>query len=245
MTRKWNPDAIPDSIVIPTGAVIFDIESIEEAHAKDSGKLMFKTQFRVAEGDPGTANLVYFENFVLGTDDDPMMQDPATVGPGARNLKNMLKAAGMDVSNEDLDEVLSAAIGKQVGAVVEMFLDDGKRNPQYAGQPRNRVSRWFQPGEREVGSANGPRPAAKPVAKASAPTPAPKPPKAAAPKARPAPPPDEDEEPGEVPPARPAKAPVQAQAPPVARVKCSLCNQLIPRAEFAAHVAECTGGEDE
>ena len=250
MGRQWNPESIPDASVLPAGAYLLSIESIEET-ASRAGALMYNFNFRVVE-PAALVGLPYYEHCNIGSPADPEAADPETwkLSIGARVMKRIFKAAGVELS-EDLDDVIATATGQQVVGIINQTIQgkknrDGSDNP-YADRPQNNSAGWYAPGEREVGleAANGAQ-APAPRAAAPAAKPAPAAARPAAPAARAATPPSAA-------PARPvARLPstfeAAAAAPaarPVAKaateklVRCSICNTDVPRSTFAAHVEEC------
>ena len=246
--RTWDPSSVPDSSVFPGGAFELEIEELNE-EASDSGKAMYRAVLR-SQG-PSLVGVPHFENYVLGSDEDPNADDPATMAAsmGARNLKRLLKKAGVEMSS-DLDDDCARAIGQHVIGVFTQFTEpdlrrDGTQN-QYAGQIRNRVQ-VFALGERELGEQPGVAPVApaprqprapaavqpRPAHRAAAPAP-----RAAAPPARPAPAPAT--RPAAPPPPRAAAPAPRAAAPRAAasrQLKCTVCQEMVSQDEFGAHIA--------
>ena len=233
MGRAVNFDAVPDTGVVDTGMYQVSIAEIEETASKN-GKLMYNARLEIVE-PTDFAGMGVFEAFVIGSDEDPDASQDATwiKSIGARRLKQMLKAAQVPLDN-DMDNVVAAAAQQQLVVSVTQEVDDGSRDPQYAGRVRNRISAFYVLGTKEVGTVENaaalktavPKPAPRPVAAApkpnvppgtqleAVPKPAPKP-LAAAPKpAAPAP--------------KPAGKPATAH--------CTICDSDVPRSEFADHV---------
>ena len=229
MGRKWSPDTIPDSTVLHGGAYLFSIEGIEEKQSQ-SGKAMYVGTFRVVE-PTAFAGLPYYENFVIGTDDDPACDDPKTLETvvGARILKRVLKAANIEMG-DDLDDCCEGAKDQQVVGLISQVVDDGARDARYKGRIRNVCQGWYTPGERAIGldgSESAAAPARPAAPRATVPAKAaPKPVSAARPAA---------------PVARPTAAATRAK--PTPGVKCGICGEEVARAEFAKHVE--THGEEE
>lgn len=151
----------------------------------------------------------HFENFVTGTDENPIGINPGTMG--ARSLKKVLKAAQVPPSN-DMTQLIASANGADLLVMLNYYVE---QKGEYAGTPRNRMANCFRLGEREVGVIKqGAGPGGNvPGAGVGAPPPNLPP----APQAPAAPAPQMPAPPVQAPPApqQPA-APVQQQAPPPA-----------------------------
>lgn len=229
MGRAVNFDSIPDTGLVPPGIYQVSIAELEETASKN-GKLMYNARLEII--DPADfAGMGVFESFVIGSDTDPDASQDATwvASVGARRMKQMLKASQTPLDN-DMDNVVSAALQQQLVVSITQEVDDGKGDPQYAGRVRNRISAFYQLGHKEVGLTDAPAPAAaKPKPQLAA---APKP---AAPKPNLAP----GQQLAAAPKAPPPKAP-QAVAPKpaakAAQVKCTICDTMVDRASFAEHV---------
>jgi len=220
--------------LVPDGLYRVSIASIEET-ASQNGKLMYNTQFEIME-PADFAGMMLFELFCIGTDEDPdAVEEKAWRGFAATRMKAMLKSAQVPM-DDDMDNIIAAAIQQQLIVAANQEVDDGTRDPKYKGRVRNRISSFYQLGHKEVGLTDAPAAAKKPLAAV---------PKAAAPAAAPA-----------APTRTIMKAPLPATggatlskpAGPVTRptapkptakaaeVKCTICDTMVARVEFAAHV---------
>ncbi len=177
MGRQWPGPEIPTGgTLLPKDIYDLTIESIEETRA-NAGTLMYKGTFRVVE-PAAFAGSPYWENFNIGSADDPNAEDPETWkrSIGAQILGRVIDAALVPRSN-DVDTDIAAATGQRILASIEQEIET-KEGP-YKGRVRNKVVRWYKRGEAAVGSAGAP--AAAPRATT------PKPATPAAPKAAPKP----------------------------------------------------------
>ena len=237
MTRRPPWDDIPDTGMVPDGAYLIQIIDVPEAATKGgedavlpAGCLMYRAVHWIVEPAQFTG-MQLFDNFVIGTAEDPEAEDPETwkASIGARLFKQMLKKAQVPFG-QDLDEMCLIAVGQQLIAVVGSQIT--KR-----GTPMNQIRSYYAVGERQVGiDASAPAvpkaaaPKARPVATSAAPPTA----AAAAPPTRAVP------RPAPTAPAPPApKGPAKAAAG-VPMVKCTICNNQVARAEFATHVQSHT-----
>ena len=223
MGKMIDPGITPElGETLPPGNYIFRIESLDDSEPTSTGKYMLKATLRVSE-PTDHAESPFYENFVIGTDADMEADDPNSwKGIAARRYKDMLAKAGVAWSG-NIDEMNTTAAGQLVGGSIRNEVQgptnrDGSPN-RYAGNVQARIGGFFRVGEKAVGeSGNGAAPAAaaKPAPVATLKT------TPGQPAARPAP-------------AQAAKPqPVPAAAQPI---KCGVCDQMVPKAEFAKHVA--------
>jgi hypothetical protein len=235
MGRTTNWDGIPDTGVVPDGIYQVSIADLEETAAKN-GKLMYNIRFEVIE-PADFAGMGIFEIFVIGSEEDPDATEDATwiKSIGARRLKQALKAAQVPLDN-DMDNVIAAAIQQQL---VISVTQEVEAEGTYAGRVRNRISAFYQLGHKEVGLTDAPSAKAKPrtvapaVPRAAMAAPA-RPAPQLAPAPRPAAP-----RPNLPPGTQLASAAPKAVAKPAAKaaeVKCTICDSMIARADFAEHV---------
>ena len=247
-----NWDEVPDSNLVPDGTYSLTVEDIEETQSAN-GKLMYNASYRI--GSPKEfKDMPIFENFVVGTDDDKMGASPATwTGSFAvRRMKQLSKAAQVPF-DRSVDNLLLALRGAQFVASVVVDTDDGKKNPQYKGTKRNRITDYYPLGARMPGVAEAPTGPGRPLIP---------------PTARPAVtqvqrklmganqqlPADTD---GQQAPAASARRPQPAQpaslAPPsqattrgakvAPPVQCGECGEMVPRAGFQEHIEAHEAGD--
>ena len=78
MSKQVPWDVIPENtgIVLPEQLYKLEIDNMEET-ASGGGKYMIKGTFKVLEPE-AQKGLLYFENFVIGSDDDLGADDPKT-----------------------------------------------------------------------------------------------------------------------------------------------------------------------
>jgi hypothetical protein len=261
MGRQMPYDEIPDSNVFPTGDYHVQGIKLEELFSAN-GKLMYSMDVQVMD-NPATAayaNMHYFENFVIGSDDDLEANIPGTwvQSVGARFMKNVLKAAQI-AEKADMDKICASFAGTQFIVGLKEYKEpdkarDGKDNP-YAGQPRNKSTGFYKIGAREPKlelkkATPGVVPmqpvGAQPMTPAVAVQPVPAAPAPAVP-AVPVVPAPAAPATATVAPAAPAVA--TPPAPPatvtpapagnVAMSLCTVCNQQVPSLEFATHINAC------
>lgn len=175
MGRQMPWDDIPDSNVFPTGTYHVTGVKLEERESS-TGKLMYAADVQVME-HPNTAmftNMHHFENFVIGTDDDPgaEVQGTWTQSFGAKRLKQMLKAAQV-AEHADMDKICMSFPNTQFLLGLRWFREPPEKNGQpnqYAGQERNDVTGFDKIGAKEPKIEQQPGKAtARPAAQAAAP----------------------------------------------------------------------------
>ena len=218
MGKEYPADIIPDfGAPFPPGAALVRIESLDDSEPTSTGKYQIRAVLRGME-PADVVDQPHFERFVIGRDQDPEADDPQSwKGIAAQRYRDMLLKAGVQPTG-NVEKDNAEATGQVLGIVVQNETQaatnrDGTPNA-YAGRLQANLRTFFRQGEKAIG---GPAPA--PVAAPAVAT-APKV-VAAAPKvATPA----------------PAAAPTPQAAPKTASVKCSICNEMVPRAAFPAHV---------
>jgi len=167
-------DEIPDSGVLPDCTVLTEGQEIRN-EVTSTGKKMYVMQASVAEGDH-TGQFI-FENFVIGTDDDPMATELDTwkKSVGARRFKGLLKAANIPSESNEA-KLLASFQGTKFLTQVSQYTE---KSGDYAGTVRNRFN-FYKVGTRATGAVKqAPRPAS--VAPSLPPTAAPSPPSTPAP----------------------------------------------------------------
>lgn len=171
----------PDNNVVPEGLYLVKTIKVTEKHAKN-GKLMFGLQAQILEPKALKGQMI-FENFVLGTDDDPEAEQPATFknSRGARDYKKFLKKAGVTIDKtDDKDDIANKAAGQELLVSVRQ---EEQQDGLYKGQVQNHITAYYEPGEKTP-VITGEAPAETKAAPAE--------PKKA--KAKPAPEPEEDDD---------------------------------------------------
>ena len=177
MPRMMPWDDIPDSNVFPTGNYHVTGVKLEEV-LSSGGKLMYNCDVQIME-HPATApftNMHFFENFVIGSDEDLLAEVAGTwvQSVGARRMKQMLGKAQI-AEKADMDKITAGFTGCQFVIGLQEYKEpaktrDGQDNP-YAGQPRNKSTGFYKIGEKEpkIDAKPGVAPAAAPVAAPMAP----------------------------------------------------------------------------
>lgn len=221
MPKNYDQNSIPDlGAQLPIGPALVRIESLEDDEVTTTGKYQVVGIFRVLEPTEMADQPVY-ERFVIGTDKDPAADDPLSWrGFAAQRYRDMLLKAGVAPTGntgKDNAEAAGQVLGIEVAHEVQRDMNrDGTPN-KYAGNVQSRIKSFFRQGEKAVGSGAVHAPVIPAVA-------VPKPAAAAVA--------------GVPKPVAPAAKPVATPAKPPEMVKCSICNGMVIRTQFAAHVAE-------
>lgn len=230
MGKVVDWEGIPDSAVVDDGIYLLVVESLEEM-VSQSGKLMYHLTARIEE-PTDFSGLFQNEYFCVGTDDDPGADDPETwrKSISARVLKRFIKAAQIPMEG-DMDVICASAEGSKFLARIIQVVDSGKKNPEYKGNITNSLKGFFTVGEREVGLDGG------------GDAPSPPPPVATKPAARTAPAKRASAKVAATKPApKPAASVVSKLKPAAAKktttIACGICQEQVPRADFAAHVGQ-------
>ena len=140
----WNE--VPQEDVCAPGFYALDCVALEKRYA-ESGKLMYNAQFRFREENPNYAGKMLFNNFVLGTDDDP---DPTDLNPdvfGVKMLVRLFRAMSLPPTDE-LDQALDDAINK--GFIARISVREQK-DGEYAGRKQEQFNEFFPLGSKELG----------------------------------------------------------------------------------------------
>ena len=241
---------ISEESVFPTGCFHMVIDKLEDGMS-GTGKRMPRAQF-TCKAPPQCVGLSLFENYVMGTEENPNGINAGTMG--TRQFKKVIAKAQVPPSN-DMAVLCANAVGAELMMSITQYTE---KDGQYAGSLRNRVVDCHKLGEREaalapkVGGAPG---IAAPTAPVAPPAPIAAPAPAVAPVAAPAPMPQPVAAPvaGPAPVAAPVAAPAPVYAPPAAPVapptpaapapggaallKCEICGADVSVAEFGAHIA--------
>jgi hypothetical protein len=219
-------DEIPDSGVLLDGTYQVAGEELI-ADQSSTGKKMYVGRMVVLEPSD-YAGMYIFENFVIGTDDDPGATQLSTwkKSIGARRFKSMLKAAGIPSSNDEA-AICAGFAGAQLTLVVSQYTEKGG---DYDGTIRNRIGGFYRVGERKAEVLGKPSGAGGAVV-----SPTPVMPTPATPTPTPVSAPSGVTSPavGGAP-----TVPAAADQKP-ATLPCGICSTDVPVGEFQAHVASC------
>ena len=143
--RKGSLDDIPNSSTLPDGDYLLEIEEFEERRTKDTSKvpnaLMYNVDYVVLEPED-FAGRHYFENYLVGTREDPEADDPKTwkKSISARILKLHMQRAGVETAGKTVEEAAPEFKGRKIGLSIVGFESDD-------GTPRNKIKKAMSPGE--------------------------------------------------------------------------------------------------
>lgn len=152
---------IPKSDVVDEGRYVLRIRELKMVGSKED-KLMATAFFTIEEG-PLSGVPFPIQNYVLGTEDDPLCnKDPNTWRKsfGGRQLNQMLEAANVPKDPRSLRATLNRAKDARFQAYVTKGL---QKEGEYAGQEQNRITKYAAygadmayPGKKPTGpQANG------------------------------------------------------------------------------------------
>ena len=154
-------DDIAEGNVFESGIYLMEIAAFDDGHSSQ-GKRMPKARFKCLE-PVNFANMTYFENYVVGTDEDPTAIVAGTMG--ARNMKQVFKAAQVPKGNS-MSEIMAGSVGNQLVMQLNKYAE---LEGEYKGVERNKVVGMYKVGERPIGlTADGKK---KPGAGAGGPKP--------------------------------------------------------------------------
>lgn len=144
---------VPDSQLLEPNMYQMEVDDLIDTTSK-AGNRMFKATFRVSEGT-GEGVLV-FDYFTVGNSDDPTASNQATWNnaPGARRLKQLLKALMVPLTG-DISQMVESAKGQQFVASVQQKADSGS-DPKYAGSKKNVITSFYPLGSRATGQPTKP-----------------------------------------------------------------------------------------
>lgn len=135
MSRNIPLEEIPDSSIVPDGAYNVQVALLEVAVSK-AGKLMYKANYRIEDGE--YADQVLFDNFVIGSDDDPDATEAKTWKKfGGQRWKKLIKAAQVPFLNDE-DELMAALKDQKLTVVV---VTEEDKTGTYDAQ--NRIKRYL------------------------------------------------------------------------------------------------------
>lgn len=165
--------SIPDTTTLPDGIYRLQCDKLEgkltKAQEGKTQKFMLVATLKVVEPE-SHKGLPYFENFVIGTDDDPEADELSTwqTSIGGRGIRRFAKATGVPFGDEvPLAEFAANVKDAEVVFTVVQKIDDGKKDERFKGRVSNNTTAMWKLGEQTPGLANG---AAAPVKKAGAKT---------------------------------------------------------------------------
>lgn len=225
-------DEIPDGSTVPDGVFQVRGESLE-ATVTSTGKKMYSCHLAI-EGPDDYAGMMLFENFVIGSEEDPNAQLLSTWkrSVGARRMKAMLAAAQMPQATNE-GQITAGFKGTVFLVSVTQYEE---KDGDYKGMVRNRIGGFHRIGERAVGLGK------KGGARAGGGTSAVAPP-AAPPVAPPVAPPRPAAPPPSTPPTVTAPMPPPAMPTPTgapsAMITCPLCQEQHTADAFRQHLAKC------
>lgn len=152
---------VPESTVLPKCDVIVRVADLKKT-TTSTKKLMYKAEYRIVDdGADRYKNNPVWDMFVIGSDKDPDADKEKTwmEAVGARNLKRLFKKLSLDTT-KDVDDLIEEADGQEVGLSITRFIEpdrvkrrqaDGsvkEVDNEFAGQPRNRITNYWTPGEK-------------------------------------------------------------------------------------------------
>ena len=112
MTRTV-PTGIQEFSDLDVGNYAGNIENFEEKFSQKDNLLMYGAQVRIT-APKERANRIHFENFVIGTVEDPNAELEATWQKNAGRLKSFCKALGIPLEGVNMETVCSLVIRKSV-----------------------------------------------------------------------------------------------------------------------------------
>jgi len=170
MGRK-APIGIKTTSDTEPGNYLGNVENFEEKFSKDNNRLMYALQVGILQ-PPERAGRKHFVNFVIGSEEDPSAELPATWQERGGHLKQFCKSVGVPLEGEDLDIVTQHVMRKNFCFRIEHRPGTG----DYKGRMFVNVVKWAMegtmvPGLDPIATAIEPTlavaPAAAPVAPAA------------------------------------------------------------------------------
>lgn len=150
MGRQAPTGSVPDRDELPTGNWKFKIDELKEDPSND-GRLRYSCQLRALAP---LENLVHFERFFIGTDDDPDATDPQTwtASFGFKQLVRMCRKAKVQSASAevvDMDQLCSEASDHEFDGKVTSRLYTDK----VTGEQRTAVgiSGYYEAGSLQYG----------------------------------------------------------------------------------------------
>ena len=168
MGRK-APIGIKDMSDLEPGNYLGNVEDFGEKFSKEKNLLMYGLQIGVL-APAERVNRKHFINFVIGTEEDPQAELPATWQEKAGQLKQFCKAVGVPLEGEDLDIVTQHVMRKNFCFRIEHRPGKG----DFAGRTFVNVQKWalegtMAPGLDAIGTAVAPTMSTAPIPQMVAP----------------------------------------------------------------------------
>lgn len=161
MSRTIPFGNIPDTTIFPDGIFRLKITKAESAITKEregkAQKLMYRLTSQVVE-PASHKGLLFFENFVIGTEDDADAELLETwqTSIGGRAFKRLSKVLAVPTGDEaDEESYLASIKGQEYLATIVQKVDDGSKDPKYKGQVRNNATAYWKLGEKDAALTNG------------------------------------------------------------------------------------------
>lgn len=138
------------------GNYLGNVEDFREKFSKDKNYLMYALQVGILQ-PPERAGRKHFVNFVIGTEEDPSAELPATWQEKGGQLKQFCKAVGVPLEGEDLDIVTQHVMRKNFCFRIEHRPGTG----DYIGRTFVNVVKWalegtMAPGLDAISTAEAP-----------------------------------------------------------------------------------------
>jgi len=149
MSDFFDWDGTQESELMPSMLGLFRIDKVEDGIAKTSGKVMPQVRF-VCEEPTAYAGMSIFENFVMGTDEQPGERVSGAMGTKA--FKRLCKSAQVPPATS-FQQLCAGLVGAK--CLINLVYYEEK-DGEYKGTPRNRVSGmgadsgYYKLGEREI-----------------------------------------------------------------------------------------------
>lgn len=165
MSRLIPFGNIPDSSLLPDGIFRLKLAKVEAVMTASrdgkASKLMYKTMSQVIE-PKSHAGLMYFEQFVIGTEDDPEAEELSTwqTSFGARNWKKLCAKTNVPYGDEEDEDTYLANLkgAEYLATVIQKVepdkLKNGEDNP-YKGRVNNQTTAFWSIGEKDAVLTNG------------------------------------------------------------------------------------------
>jgi len=137
MTGRVAPMGIKDISDLEPGNYLGNVEDFGEKFSKDKNLLMYALQIGVL-APVERMNRKHFVNFVIGTEEDPQAELPATWQEKAGQLKQFCKSVGVPLEGEPLDVVTQHVMKKNFCFRIEHRPGKG----EYEGRTFVNVQKW-------------------------------------------------------------------------------------------------------